>query len=73
MFQIRWLWRNMTGKRKYLVMGLMLSVITMSMTVVVPKLSQMLIDDVIVGGMRDWCRCFWACAASSWPGRCCAM
>lgn len=53
MFQIRWLWRNMTGKRKYLVMGLMLSVITMSMTVVVPKLSQMLIDDVIVGGMRE--------------------
>lgn len=43
----------MTGKRKYLVMGLSLSVITMAMTVIVPKLSQLLIDDVIVGGARE--------------------
>lgn len=52
MFQIRWLWRNMTGKRKYLVMGLSLSILTMAMTVIVPKLSQLLIDDVIMGGDR---------------------
>lgn len=43
----------MTGKRKYLVMGLSLSVITMAMTVIIPKLSQLLIDDVIVGGDRS--------------------
>ena len=43
----------MTGKRKYLVMGLILSVVTMAMTVIIPKLSQVLVDDVIVGGMRE--------------------
>lgn len=53
MFQLRWIWKNMQGKRKFFVMGLFMSVITMSMMIVIPKLSQVLVDDVIKGGQTQ--------------------
>ncbi|MDD4699946.1 MAG: ABC transporter ATP-binding protein [Oscillospiraceae bacterium] len=53
MFQLRWIWRNLKGRRKFMVMGLALSIITMSMVVIIPKLSQILIDDVIIGGQKS--------------------
>lgn len=53
MFQLRWLWRNMESKRKYFILGVILSVTTMSMVVIIPKLSQLLVDDVINGGQVE--------------------
>ena len=50
MFQLKWIWKNMQGKRRFFVMGLLLSVTTMSMMIVIPKLSQVLVDDVLKGG-----------------------
>lgn len=53
MFQLRWIWKNMQGKRRFFVMGLILSVTTMSMMIIIPKLSQVLVDDVLKGGQTD--------------------
>ena len=53
MFELRWLWRNLAGKRLYFVCGIFLSVVTMSMMIFVPMLSKTLVDDVIRGGKHD--------------------
>ena len=47
MLQLKWLWKYMGSKRKLFVVGLVLSAITSAMLVVNPRLSQMLIDNVI--------------------------
>lgn len=53
MFELRWLWKNLNGKKPYFVAGLFLSVLTMSMMVVIPMLSQILIDEVVRGGRLE--------------------
>ncbi len=53
MFELRWMWRNLKGKRPYIVVGLLLSCITQAMTVFIPALSAVLVDDVINGGQYD--------------------
>lgn len=53
MFEIRWMWRNLTGKKPYLIIGLLLSILTSSMMVFIPMLTSYLIDDVIVGGQTQ--------------------
>ncbi len=49
MLRLKWLWKNMYGKRKYFVVGMILSVITSAMTVITPKLTQVIIDEVWKG------------------------
>lgn len=47
MLQLKWLWKYMGSKRKLFVVGLILSAVTSAMLVVNPRLSQMLIDNVV--------------------------
>lgn len=47
MLELKWLWKYMGPKRRYLVIGLCLSAVTSMMCVINPMLSQKLIDDVI--------------------------
>lgn len=49
MFQIKWVWLNLKGKRPQFVTGLILAAFTSAMCIVIPKLSQIIIDNVIVG------------------------
>lgn len=53
MLQLKWVWKNMKGKRVYFAMGMLLSAITSAMSVVVPKLTQLVIDKVFKGGMDE--------------------
>ena len=53
MFQLRWMWKNLEGKRWMMVTALILSAVTMSATVIIPKLSQVLVDDVLYGGKTE--------------------
>ena len=53
MFQLKWIWKNL-GKRKGLwVLGLFLSAVTSMMMMINPKLSQMMIDEVITPQKPD--------------------
>ena len=52
MLQLKWVWKNMEGKRLFFVIGMLLSVVTSAMTVITPKLTQLLIDDVFRGDMN---------------------
>ena len=47
MLELKWLWKYMGPKRRYLVIGLCLSAITSAMLIINPMLSQKLIDEVI--------------------------
>lgn len=47
MFQIRWLWRYMGEKRRYLIIGMLIAAVTSGMLIINPMLSQKLIDEVI--------------------------
>lgn len=49
MFQFRWLWENLRGRRLVFVCGLLISVVTSLMQLVNPKLTQVLVDEVVVG------------------------
>ena len=53
MLQLKWVWKNMKGKRVFFAMGMLLSAITSAMSVVVPKLTQLVIDKVFKGGMDE--------------------
>ena len=52
MLQLKWVWKNMQGKRGFFIVGVLLAVITSAMQVVTPKLTQIIIDEVWKGG-RD--------------------
>ena len=52
MLQLKWVWKNMEGKRRFFIIGMLLSVVTSAMTVITPKLTQLLIDDVFRGSME---------------------
>lgn len=49
MFQIKWVWLNLKGKRLIFVIGLVISAVTSVAAIIIPKLSQIIIDQVIVG------------------------
>ena len=49
MFQLKWIWQNLKGWRAMFIMGVVLSVFTSAISIVNPKLSQLLVDHVIVG------------------------
>ncbi|MGI6269933.1 MAG: ABC transporter ATP-binding protein [Candidatus Howiella sp.] len=53
MFELRWVWKNLTGKKPYFVAGILLSVLTMTMMIFIPMLSALLVDEVIRGGRVD--------------------
>lgn len=53
MLQLKWVWKNMQGKRAFFVIGMVLSVITSIMMVIMPKLIQLIIDDVFKGSMSS--------------------
>ncbi len=53
MIQLKWIWKNMLGKRKFFVIGMLLAVITSAMTVLTPKLTQVIIDEVWKGGATE--------------------
>lgn len=53
MFQLKWHWHNLKGRRVLFVLGLLMSAISMSLVIVNPKLSQILIDRVLTGGQRE--------------------
>lgn len=52
MLQLKWVWKNMKGKRGYFIAGMILTVIISAMSVITPKLTQVIIDEVWKGG-RD--------------------
>lgn len=49
MFQIKWVWQNLKEKKFMFVIGLLISAFTSSCFIIIPKLSQIVIDEVIVG------------------------
>lgn len=49
MFQLKWVWQNLKGKRLYFVIALLISAFTSGCVIIVPKLSQIVVDNVIVG------------------------
>ena len=49
MFQLKWIWKNMEGKRRHFVIAQVLSFICAVMLLINPIISQKLIDKVIVG------------------------
>ncbi len=50
MLQLKWVWKNMAGKRKYFVFGMILVVVTSIIQIATPKLTQVIIDEVWKGG-----------------------
>lgn len=49
MFQIKWVWQNLKGKRLIFVIGLVISALTSVAAIIIPKLSEIIVDQVIVG------------------------
>jgi ATP-binding cassette subfamily B multidrug efflux pump len=49
MFQLRWLWRNLKGKRIRYTIAIFISVFTSLMVLINPKIMQIITDNVIVG------------------------
>ena len=47
MFQMRWVWRNIAGKRLIFIIALILSATTVSLNLVSPKIMQIIVNDVI--------------------------
>ena len=52
MFQLKWLWRNAKGFHGRFVIGIVMSVLTNVFMLVNPKISQLLVDRVIVDGQK---------------------
>lgn len=48
-FQIKWVWQNLKGKRLHFVIAMIISAVTSAAAIVNPKISQIIVDDVIVG------------------------
>ena len=53
MLQLKWVWKNMYGKRCFFVLGMVLAVVTSIMSVIIPKLTQVVIDDVFRGSFSS--------------------
>ena len=53
MLELKWLWKYMGPKRRYLVIGLCLSAITSAMLIINPMLSQKLIDEIGRASCRE--------------------
>ncbi|MGM9680811.1 MAG: ABC transporter transmembrane domain-containing protein, partial [Eubacteriales bacterium] len=53
MFEIRFIWKNLKGKRLVFLIGLFLTAITSAIVIVNPYLTKFLVDDVIRGEKRD--------------------
>ncbi len=53
MLQFKWVWQNMQGKRKFFVIGMILSVLTSMTMIVTPKLTQVIIDEVWKGNREE--------------------
>lgn len=49
MFQVKWIWHNLRGRRVFYILGICISVLTSAFSIVNPKLSQLVVDRVIVG------------------------
>ncbi len=54
MFEIRFLWKNLKGKRLVFVIGLFITVLTSAVVIVNPYLEKILVDDVIGQGRINW-------------------
>ena len=54
MFQIRFVWQHLKGKRFIFVIGMLLTLLTSSLVIVNPYLEKLLVDDVIRGGKTNW-------------------
>lgn len=54
MFQLRFVWKNLKGRRWMVIAGILISAITSMVVIVNPYLSKILVDDVIKGSHRDW-------------------
>lgn len=54
MTQIKWVWQNLGRYRKIFVIGLVLTLITSSIVIVNPKLSQILVDEVLTNQRTEW-------------------
>lgn len=53
MLQLKWIWKNMKGKRAIFIIGLILSAVASSASVITPKLIQRVIDDVFMADKAD--------------------
>lgn len=53
MFQIKFIWRHLKGKRLVFILGLIITVLTSAVVTVNPYLEKILVDDVIRGGQTD--------------------
>lgn len=49
MFQLKWLWNNLREKKPLFAAAMLIAAVTSAATFIIPKLSQIIIDDVIVG------------------------
>jgi len=54
MFQIKFVWHHMKGKRFVFVLGLFITVLTSAVVIINPYLSKLLVDDIIRGGKIEW-------------------
>lgn len=54
MFQIRFVWQHLKGKRFVFILGLLITVCTSAVVIVNPYLEKILVDDVIKGAKTDW-------------------
>lgn len=54
MLQIKFIWRNLKGKRGMFILGMLLTLLTSAVVVVNPYLEKILVDDVIRGGRVSW-------------------
>jgi ATP-binding cassette subfamily B multidrug efflux pump len=53
MFQLRFVWKNLKGRRWMVIAGIIISAITSMVVIVNPYLSKILVDDVIRGGAHE--------------------
>lgn len=54
MFQIKFIWRHLKGRRLVFFLGMFITVLTSAVVIVNPYLEKLLVDDVIRGGQTDW-------------------
>lgn len=54
MFDIRFIWQHLKGKRFVFILGLLMTLLTSAVVIVNPYLEKILVDDVIKGGKLDW-------------------
>lgn len=49
MFQLKWIWQNLKGRQASFAFGIVLSVLTSAFVVINPRISQTVVDEIIVG------------------------